>query len=171
MKRSLKNDRKIKLVNVKLLCSLGNKKGHQHHQCKFLLLPTFSGQEVNARFYDLRFCQFIPGLKSTPEEKNKTHKPHQYSSTAQTRRRRSRIMRLRRYHVKNLKLDGFIYKKGERNKMRKETRLTLLSHLGPEAKLGRRGLVLPSSPRPRGQSKGERMEARGSGKDGPRQPG
>lgn len=40
--------------------------------------------------------------------------------------------------------------------MRKGNPATLPSHLGPEAKLGRRGLVLRSPPRPRGQSKGKR---------------
>lgn len=55
--------------------------------------------------------------------------------------------------------------------MRKGNPATLPSHLGPEAKLRRRGLVLRSSPRPGGQSKGKRMEARGSGKNGWRPPG
>lgn len=40
--------------------------------------------------------------------------------------------------------------------MRKGNPATLPSHLGPEAKLRRRGLVLRSPPRPRGQSKGKR---------------
>lgn len=36
------------------------RKGHQE---PFLPPPIYSGGEVNAGFCDLRFCQFIPGLK------------------------------------------------------------------------------------------------------------
>lgn len=102
MKRSLKKDRNMKTSKRQTSVFFSKAKATSTINAAFCSFPPSVGKKLMQGF-----CQFIPGLKSTPEEKNKTKPTSHISIHAQPRQDAveactSRITRLRRYNFKNL---------------------------------------------------------------------